>query len=342
MIPMDKNLSTRDFYYFKTIADEKSITRASRKLFIAQPSLSHAARTIEEKAGVPLFRRSVSGVTLTVAGEKFYSLALRVLKSVDNFSFEVSDLSELRSGEVHFGVTRHLGTLLLPEVVPEFHERYPGIRLYITEETSTLQEENLLNGQIDFSLMHVPLKPELNPAIHYESLNTDPFMVILPRSSKLQPKVRKGAEYPTLDVKLLRDETFIMTKKGQRIRQISDRILEKADIYQPHALIETASIATLMRLVAVGAGVGILPRGYLKLETPGNPPYTVCAIPKKYGAAWTSCIATVHDPYLSRADLALLDIIRARISAEKHPDEEAIPDSGKEIPASKMKKGEKP
>ena len=44
-------MTTRELLYIKTIADEKSMTRAAQKLFVTQPSLSHCVTSIEQQLG---------------------------------------------------------------------------------------------------------------------------------------------------------------------------------------------------------------------------------------------------------------------------------------------------
>ena len=63
-------MTTRELLYIKTIADEKSMTRAAQKLFVTQPSLSHCVMTLEQQLGTRLFTRTAGGLVLTYAGEK--------------------------------------------------------------------------------------------------------------------------------------------------------------------------------------------------------------------------------------------------------------------------------
>ena len=57
-------MTSKELLYVKTVADEKSISRAAKKLFIAQPSLSQSIQRIEEALGTPLFNRNTKGLTL--------------------------------------------------------------------------------------------------------------------------------------------------------------------------------------------------------------------------------------------------------------------------------------
>ena len=55
-------MNDRELLYVKTIADTKSISEASKKLFVTQPSLSQALQKIEDRLGTPLFIRYLNGV----------------------------------------------------------------------------------------------------------------------------------------------------------------------------------------------------------------------------------------------------------------------------------------
>ena len=58
-------MTSRELLYVKTIADERSITRAAQKLYLTQPSLSHCITNIEKQLGTRLFRRTSGGQTTT-------------------------------------------------------------------------------------------------------------------------------------------------------------------------------------------------------------------------------------------------------------------------------------
>lgn len=305
-------MTTKELFYFKTIADEKSISQAARKLFIAQPSLSQYIKRIEDSLGIHLFNRTSTGLSLTYAGERYYLMATQVLKMYENFEFEISDINNLRAGRIHVGITRHLGSCLLPKVLPRFRAICPNIEISISEVTSSLQEEQLLAGKLNFSLMHAPPLESRNKAVNYELLNTDPFLIALPMDSPLKEKAKPphyGDMFPTLDLKELYDETFIMICKGQRIRQISDCILRDAGIINPKVLLEVSNLDTVQRCVAAGLGVTLLPLQYMPLSNIALPP-EYYAIPPEYKASWNLCIATSKDFYLSKADLLFIRLVK--------------------------------
>ena len=113
-------MTSKELLYIKTIAEEKSISKAARKLFIAQPSLSQSVQRIEEGLGTPLFTRTNSGLVPTYAGERYCHMATQILKMYEDFELEISDINNLRTGRIHVGITNHLGTLILARVLPEY------------------------------------------------------------------------------------------------------------------------------------------------------------------------------------------------------------------------------
>ena len=116
-------MTSRELEYIKTVADEKSISSAARKLYIAQPSLSQSLQRIEENLGAKLFNRTPSGLTLTYAGERCYQMACQVLKIYSDFEAEISDINQLKTGRIVMGTTNRRG---LPGFGVEWNEAISG------------------------------------------------------------------------------------------------------------------------------------------------------------------------------------------------------------------------
>jgi DNA-binding transcriptional LysR family regulator len=70
-------------FCFAAVAEERSFTRAAKRLNVAQPSVSEQVRRLEEQVGFPLFVRSSRKVELTPEGESFLALALQLVRVND-------------------------------------------------------------------------------------------------------------------------------------------------------------------------------------------------------------------------------------------------------------------
>lgn len=69
--------------YFCAVYEEKSISAASKRCFVAQPSISTSLSQLEELLEVKLFMRHRKGVTATAEGERFYHYAIKLLGEFD-------------------------------------------------------------------------------------------------------------------------------------------------------------------------------------------------------------------------------------------------------------------
>ena len=67
--------------YVVAVAEEHSITKAAKKLYISQPSLSLSIHAIEDSLGMELFVRGKNSVTLTPAGQAYVDWAKMTLES---------------------------------------------------------------------------------------------------------------------------------------------------------------------------------------------------------------------------------------------------------------------
>ena len=301
-------MTSRELLYIKTIADEKSLTRAAQKLYLTQPSLSHCVTNIEKQLGTRLFTRTSSGLVLTYAGERYYRMACEVLRVYAAFESEISEESELLRGRITMGVTNYLACDLLPRMLPRFHREYPGIELRIVEETTDELEKSLLSGRLDFAIMHTGAGDGASedPGLEHEVLRRDPFLLIAPPDHPHadQAVMREDGELE-LDPAHLAGEPFLMVSKGQRIRHVADRVLSQAG-FAPQIVFTSRNYETLRRLSAEGMGYTFVPRHYAGLL--GGEEYRPACytIPKRYEAFWELSVVTLKDAYLSRAAKAFL------------------------------------
>ena len=309
-------MTSRELLYVKTIADEKSITRAAQKLYLTQPSLSHCITNIEKQLGTRLFRRTSGGLVPTYAGERYYRMACEVLRVYAAFESEIAEEAELIRGRVTLGITNYLACDLLPRMLPRFHREHPGIELRIVEETTDELEKSLLSGRLDFAIMHTGAGDgaSADPGLAHEVLRRDPFLLIAPPDNPYADRaiLRGGDAMPELDPALLSGEPFLMVSKGQRIRHVADRVLRQAGI-SPDIVFTSRNFETLRRLCAQGMGYTFIPRHYVGLL--GGEEYLPVryAIPERYEAFWELSVVTLKDAYLSRAAKAFLRSFRESI-----------------------------
>ncbi|MBE5934427.1 MAG: LysR family transcriptional regulator [Lachnospiraceae bacterium] len=69
--------------YAVEIANTKSISKAAENLYMGQPNLSRAIKSLEESLGIEIFKRSSKGIRITEEGEEFLKSARKIMKQID-------------------------------------------------------------------------------------------------------------------------------------------------------------------------------------------------------------------------------------------------------------------
>ena len=89
--------------YFIVTAEEMNFTKAAKRLFISQQSLSNHIAKLEDYFGVQLFDRNTP-LTLTDAGESLLKSARKILNVKQEAELELQDIRDFRSAVLTIGV----------------------------------------------------------------------------------------------------------------------------------------------------------------------------------------------------------------------------------------------
>ncbi len=151
---MINNLEYYKVFYY--VAKHKSLTAAAGELSISQPAVSQSVRQLEASLGVKLFTRASKGVRLTKEGEMLYSYVAKGYEQIMLGQQKVRQMLNLDLGEIHIGASdMTLQYYLLPHL-ERFHEKYPGIKVMVTNAPTPETLRNLQDGMIDFGVVSTP------------------------------------------------------------------------------------------------------------------------------------------------------------------------------------------
>ncbi|RRJ66259.1 LysR family transcriptional regulator [Paenibacillus oralis] len=295
-------MELRQLLYTLKIAEEKNFSRAADKLHIAQPSLSQQLSKLEQELGVKLFQRNTSTVELTYAGSSFIEHAQKIMDAVAQLRQEMDDISQLRAGRVVVGSMPITGSHLLPYVLPAFKEAYPDIEITLLEDTSLNLEKLTAGGGTDLSLLSLPLQ---EPTLAYEPIGEEIIDLAVPSNHRLA-----STEEARTGVKLeqLRDEPFIVLKKGQGFRKLTVDLCRSAG-FEPNVVFESNNIETVQSLVAAGMGITLVPRFIARAKRSELiPAYLPLAEPVP---SRTLVIAYRKGRYLSKAAEVFIETFKA-------------------------------
>ena len=129
--------------YIYQVYKEKSFSKAAKKLYISQPSLSLMVKKAEERLGTPLFDRSISPIRLTPAGEEYIRSVEQIMAVEDHFRQYLSSADDCLTGTLSLGGTTFFTSYVLPPLISEFSTRFPGVEILIHETHTALLEKEL-------------------------------------------------------------------------------------------------------------------------------------------------------------------------------------------------------
>jgi len=119
---------------FLAVAEERSFTRAAKRLNISQSALSHSIRALEEQLGVRLLARTTRSVAPTDAGADLVAHLSPALTDIRGALARVSGLRNTPIGRVRVVASRLATKTILAPKLGEFALQYPDVVLDITTE----------------------------------------------------------------------------------------------------------------------------------------------------------------------------------------------------------------
>jgi len=237
--------------YFVAVAEAGSFTQAARKLHVTQPSLSKMVRLLEEDLGAQLIDRSSKQIELTDAGVSILRSAKQIIQSFEDMSSELEEVVTLKKGTLRLGIPPMVGGYFLPLIIEKFLTHYPQIRLQVIEQGGKSLEQDILQGELDFSMVILPVK------------DVERYHVLPCINENLQLVVHadhKLAGQSMIEMKQLETEHFIMFRKDFTIHHLIKEHCEAAG-FEPKIVFESSQWDFMTEMIAAKYGVTLLPEG---------------------------------------------------------------------------------
>lgn len=234
--------------YFMEVARHRNFTKAAQALHISQPSISKMIKVLEEELGVPLFARTTRQIELTDAGRAVLREAQHIVYSFQNLKSELSDVMQLKTGNILFGLPPMVGASFFPRVIGQFNNMYPGITIKLIEVGSRQVETGIEDGSLDIGVVALPVKDD---SFEMFSFVKEPMMVIVPPCHPLASKSK-------ITLLELKDEPLAFYREDFSLHEtILDRCNERG--FYPKIICETSQWDFIAEMVASKLGVALLP-----------------------------------------------------------------------------------
>lgn len=233
--------------YFAQVAELGSLSRASDRTGIAQPSLSRQMRLLEEELGVTLFRRAPRGMQLTEAGEVLYARIAGPMREIGHAIYEVRSLPSDAGGSVAIGMPPTIIQMLAGPLARRVAACSPNIALRIVDAYSGHLVDWMHQGELDMAILYGPTPGGLNA----NKLLDDELMLVGPASSPL-------ASESVVDCRRLGELPLILPSGSHGLRLLLEAAASKAGA-KLDVRIQADSYQLMKELVESGLGYTALP-----------------------------------------------------------------------------------
>lgn len=239
-------MNIRDLTAFQMIAKEKSITKASKLLYMTPQGLSKVVKNLENELNAELFVRTTAGIQLTESGQCLAEYADKIVTDYGELRREVLHIQQRSHGAVDLLSAYGILRLVTPECIMAFQKKYPEIEFHYREYPDR-QVERLFQereGNVAFSIADFDERL-------YEVTELDVFPVKLLVNER-HPLSRKEAV--TIDD--LRGEPLYIESSEFKIHHM---ILDKcrAAGFQPNIVFETSGFSLCHKMVKANKGISV-------------------------------------------------------------------------------------
>ncbi|MEZ5491950.1 MAG: HTH-type transcriptional regulator CysB [Gammaproteobacteria bacterium] len=240
-------------YAVEVARSNLNITQAAQSLYTSQPGISKQIRQLEDELGVELFARSGKHLrSITPAGEAVLGVAEEVLKKLKDIRSIAGEFSDSGRGSLAVATTHTQCRYVLPPVVRQFIDKYPGVALHLHQGTPMQISRLAADGTVDFAIATEAL--ELFKDLLMMPCYQWNRAILVPRGHELAGRAGESLKLEDIARFPLVTYTFGFTGRSKLDEAFSARNLTPRVVF-------TASDADVIKTyVRLGLGIGIVAR----------------------------------------------------------------------------------
>src|SRR5690242_1159757 len=244
-------MELRHLAHFVAVAEERSFSRAAKRVNIVQSGLSASIKALEHELGITLLVRTTRRVDLTEAGRVFLAEVRRVETALQGAREAVEAVRGILRGTVQIGTMQRLSPLFdFPDVLARFRDAHPQVEIVLRQGASGVLLADVAEGKLDFAFL--ALGGGVPRGISVTPLGEDPLVLACALTHPMASRSR-------VTLAELSEEPFLEFVPQTTLRVLVDRAFAGAHI-ERHIAFELNDVPTVLDLVAHGLGVSVLPR----------------------------------------------------------------------------------
>lgn len=237
---------------FVCVAEVKSFSKAARKLYLTQPTISAHINALEKELKNRLFIRTTKDVLLSPAGGLLYENAKQMLQLEERIFRDFAMFNEEEHRKIVVGVSTVPGQYILPRVLPLFCKSYPQNQIWMMESDSAGVIRMVSQGEAEIGFSGNDTE---DPNCICEPFCEDELVIVTPNTEAYRRFSDTG--FP---LEQLYEEALLIREEGSGTRQTTERYLAREGI-ESGRLRVVASMSnqeTIKKSVANGMGISMM------------------------------------------------------------------------------------
>ena len=266
----------KKMWYVYTVYEEKSFSKAAKRLFVSQPSLSAMVKKVESDYGITIFDRTTTPVSLTPEGEYYIHTAKRVLKLETDMRQHFRECSKGLNGSVTFGGSSFFCANMLSGIIRQFRSEYPDIHVGWKELRNDELAGQILQRKIDFAFEVDEIKVD---GITSMKFGSEEVILAVPVSFAINETLRDHCFCPgnmsngihgiyetkPIGAGAFREIPFVFQREGNDSHTRGMRICENAG-FAPRVILQVDTSMTGYQLAIAGNGAFFVRDSVLWIE----------------------------------------------------------------------------
>jgi len=242
-----------DLRVFLAVVDEANLSRGAQRCNLAPSSVSLRIRELEAAFGAPLLVRKPRGVSATPAGLVLAEHARRCLAQLEQMHADLQPFAQGLTGRVILFANNNAISSFLPDDLGRFFRAHPEVRITLEERNSNDIVAAVLEGRADAGVVAIDSE---HAALEFFPYREDELVMLVPLDSPLRrDRAIRFAECLS--------QPFISLQPGAAIHAFllnhASALGARLDIR-----IRVSGYRAIARLVASGAGIGVVPRSAME------------------------------------------------------------------------------
>lgn len=239
------NINFEYYRVFCSVAENKSVTEAAKRLNISQPAISKTIKFLESEINCSLFYRAHGGMSLTPEGEKLYTYIKPIILQIDETENIMSEIISNGKTNIRIGTSITVLRLFLIEYIKKYTKEHQNVHIFIEDNTNDNLITKLKEGALDIAV------------IIFNSCQNDKYSDIkIYKLKELNYAFFCSEEYmpkkkQAINVTEIKNKNFIINKNTTELNRFHQK-------YDLNNFLSVASNSFIFDFVKCSVGIGLI------------------------------------------------------------------------------------